>query len=91
MVEGSGHQRLLSSISTKTPLLMLALVSVGLVFYLAQKSSAWLGVPISYVILWNSLALVHFYLDGLIWAFKNPFVRKSIGPYLTPESHMAAE
>src|SRR5205807_3859036 len=50
MVEGSGHQRLLSSISTKTPLLLLALVSVGLVFYLAQKSSAWLGVPISYVI-----------------------------------------
>ncbi len=90
-VEGSGHQRLLSSISTKTPLLLLALVSVGSVFYLAEKSSAWLGVPISYVIVWNSLALVHFYLDGLIWAFKDPFVRKSIGPYLTPESHMAVE
>jgi hypothetical protein len=90
-VEGSGHQRLLSSISTKTPLLLLVLVSVGAVFYLAQKSSSWLGVPISYVILWNSLALVHFYLDGLIWAFKDPFVRKSIGPYLTPESHMAAQ
>jgi hypothetical protein len=89
-VEGSGHQRLLSSISAKTPLLLLALVSAGFVFYLAQKSSAWLGVPISYVILWNSLALVHFYLDGLIWAFKDPFVRNSIGPYLTPESHMAA-
>jgi uncharacterized Tic20 family protein len=90
-VEGSGHQRLLSSISTKTPLLLLSLVFVGMVFYLAQKSSGWLGVPISYVILWNSLALVHFYLDGLIWAFKDPFVRKSIGPYLTPESHMAAQ
>jgi hypothetical protein len=90
-VEGSGHQRLLSSISTNTPLLLLVLVSVGSVFYLAQKSSAWLGAPISYVILWNSLALVHFYLDGLIWAFKDPFVRKSIGPYLTPESHMAAQ
>jgi hypothetical protein len=90
-VEGSEHQRLLSSISTKTPLLLLALVSVGLVFYLAQKSSGWLGVPGTYVILWNSLALVHFYLDGLIWAFKDPFVRKSIGPYLTPESHMAAQ
>jgi uncharacterized Tic20 family protein len=90
-VEGSGHQRLLSSISTKTPLLLLALVFVGVVFYLAQKTSDWLGVPISYVILWNSLALVHFYLDGLVWAFKDPFVRKSVGPYLTPESHMAAQ
>jgi hypothetical protein len=52
-VDGSRHQRLLSSISTNTPLLLLALVSVGTVFYLAQKSSAWLGVPVSYVILWN--------------------------------------
>jgi uncharacterized Tic20 family protein len=90
-VEGSGRQRLLSSISTKTPLLLLTLVFVGLVFYLAEKSSNRLGVPISYVILWNSLALVHFYLDGLVWAFKDPFVRKSIGPYLTPESHMAVQ
>jgi hypothetical protein len=31
---------------------------------------------------WNSLVLMHFYLDGLIWSFKNPFVRKTIGPYL---------
>src|SRR5437660_3192675 len=38
--EGSEHQRLLSSISTKTPLLLFTLVSVGAVFYLAQKSSA---------------------------------------------------
>jgi hypothetical protein len=90
-VEGSGRQRLLSAISTKTPFLLLALVSIGLVFYLTEKSSGWLGVPVSYVILWNSLALVHFYLDGLIWAFKDPFVRKSIGPHLTPASHMAAE
>jgi hypothetical protein len=89
-LEGSGHQRVLSSISTNTPLLLLALVSAGLVFFVAQKSSALLGVPMSYIILWNSLALVHFYLDGLVWAFKNPFVRKSIGPYLTPELHMAA-
>jgi hypothetical protein len=90
-LKGSEHQQMLSSISSKTPLLLLTLVSVGLAFYVAQKSSAWLGVPVSYVVLWNSLALVHFYLDGLIWAFKNPFVRKSIGPYLTPESHMAAQ
>jgi hypothetical protein len=90
-VEGSGHQRLLSSISTRTPLLLLALVSVGLAFYLANKGSLWLGIPISYVILWNSLSLVHFYVDGLVWAFKDPFVRKSIGPYLTPDSHMAPQ
>ena len=85
---GSGHQRLLSTISTSTPLLLLTLVAVGLVFFLARESSSWLHVPVSYVILWNSLALVHFYLDGLVWAFKDPFVRKSVGPYLTPEINM---
>jgi uncharacterized membrane protein AbrB (regulator of aidB expression) len=91
VAEGSEHQRLLSSISTRTPLLLLALISVGALFYLAKTSSAWLGIPISYVILWNSLSLIHFYLDGLIWAFKNPFVRNSIGPFLTPESRMAEQ
>jgi hypothetical protein len=89
--EGSGRQKMLALISTRTPLLLIGLVSVGLVFYIAQASSAWLGIPISYVILWNSLALVHFYLDGLIWTFKDPFVRKSIGPFLIPESHMATQ
>lgn len=86
--EGSYRQNLLSSISASTPLLLGTISIVGLVFYLAQKGSAWFGVPITYVIVWNALTLVHFYLDGLIWAFRNPFVRKSIGPYLTPESHM---
>jgi hypothetical protein len=88
--EGSEHQRILSAVSKSAPLLLLSLASVGLVFYLAQEGSAWLGVPLTYIILWNSLTLVHFYLDGLVWAFKDPFVRKSVGPYLTPTSHMVA-
>jgi hypothetical protein len=45
-------------------------------------------MPMAYVILWNALTLVHFYLDGLIWAFKQPFVRQSIGAYLTPASRV---
>jgi hypothetical protein len=90
VAEGSGHQKLLSAISTSTPRLVLTLVSVGFLFLLADKGSSWLGVPISYVILWNSLALIHFYLDGLVWAFRDPFVRKSIGPYLIPESQTIA-
>jgi hypothetical protein len=86
--EGSISQRVLFTVSRSTPLLLLSFVSVGLVFYVAQKGTAFLGIPISYVILWNSMTLIHFYLDGLVWAFKDPFVRKSIGPYLTPGTHM---
>jgi uncharacterized Tic20 family protein len=86
-LEGSGRQRLLSSISTNTPLLLLTLVSVGSLFFVVELGTRWLGIPVSYIILWNSLALIHFYVDGLIWAFKDPFVRNSLGPYLTPELH----
>lgn len=89
MAKGSERQKLLSSVSASTPFLLLSLVSVGGVFYLALRGSVWLGIPITYSILWNSLALIHFYLDGFIWAFKDPFVRKSLGPYVAPSSHMA--
>jgi hypothetical protein len=85
---GSPRQRLLSAISTNTWLLVLALISVGLLFRSIRVGSDWLRIPISYTILWNSLALVHFYVDGFIWAFRNPFVRTSVGPYLAPESRM---
>jgi hypothetical protein len=35
----------------------------------------------------NALALVHFYIDGLIWAFRNPYIRRTVGPFLTLEGH----
>lgn len=84
-VEGSARQNLLSAISVSTPRLLLTLAFIGFVFLMANKGSSWLHIPISYVILWNSLALIHFYLDGLFWAFRDPFVRKSVGSYLMPE------
>jgi hypothetical protein len=82
---GSLRQRFLSAVSTHTWLLILSLLSIGLLFRSIRVGSDWLSVPVSYTILWNSLALVHFYVDGFVWAFRNPFVRKSVGPYLTPE------
>jgi hypothetical protein len=30
-----------------------------------------------------TLVLLHFYLDGIFWAFRRPEVRKLLGPYLT--------
>ena len=27
------------------------------------------------------------YLDGRFWAFRDPFVRKTIAPFLLPEDH----
>jgi hypothetical protein len=89
LAEGSGHQRLLSAISTKTPLLVGSLVSVGLLFYGMRVSADFLRISLSYTIIWNSLSLVHFYLDGFLWAFRNPFVRGSVAPYLVRPSQVA--
>jgi hypothetical protein len=88
---GSVKQRFLARVSTSTPLLLGSLTLVGALFYVAQKGSSWIGEPITYVILWNALALVHFYIDGLVWAFRNPFVRESIGGYLMPKSRMVLQ
>lgn len=40
-----------------------------------------------FMIAFNTLALSHFYLDGMIWAFKNPFIRRTVAPYLTLDTH----
>ena len=85
---GTTHQRLLGAISARPALLFATIVGSGLSFYAASKLSALFGIAMAYVILWNSITLVHFYLDGLIWAFKKPFVRQSIGAYLTPAARV---
>ena len=84
---GSPHQQVLSMVSHRLYLLFGVFFGSGMVFYLLQKGSTVLGMPMFYTVLWNALTLMHFYLDGLIWAFKRPFVRTSIGPYLTPDTH----
>ena len=87
---GSFHQRLLGHISAHPSLTLSAIAAMGLAFYVFNRGAELLGAPMVYVIAWNALTLVHFYLDGLIWAFRQAFVRQTFGPYLTPASHMVA-
>jgi hypothetical protein len=81
---GSTHQRILGKISASPVLIGATIVGTGVAFYAVQELAGRFGAPMAYIVLWNALTLVHFYLDGLIWAFKTPFVRESIGPHLTP-------
>lgn len=85
---GSTRQRLLGQVSANPRLLTFAMLSAGLTFYLFNRLAEGLGAPMTYIIAWNALTLVHFYLDGLIWAFRRPYVRETVGPYLTLESHL---
>lgn len=87
---GSPAQRVLGRLGQSLPLLLGALAASGTLIYVLEKTARGAGAPEAYLIFWNALTLVHFYLDGLIWAFRNPFVRASIGAYLTPSPRRMA-
>ena len=89
--QGSMREQVLGAISRNWVLLGGTLFLAGISFYAVQKVSLAVGASSVYLVLWSALAVVHFYVDGLVWAFKRPFVRQSIGPYLTPDSHMVPQ
>lgn len=68
----------------RNPRLLLGLfVLTGSLFMLLQLNLMAVTV---------ALVLLHFYLDGVFWAFRRPEVRKVLGPYLTGwPAHGAAE
>jgi len=86
---GSRRQQWLGRVSGSLPALLALMLFTGLLFYGLDKGSRLLHTYTPYIILWNSLALIHFYIDGLVWAFKDPFVRRTVGPFVTLNSHRA--
>jgi hypothetical protein len=84
---GSPAQQWLVKLSSNPRLLMVSLLVVGAFFLAIDRGSRIVGLYLSYIIVWNSLVLIHFYVDGLVWAFRNSFVRQTVGPYLVLESH----
>jgi hypothetical protein len=84
---GSRAQQWLVKLSSNPRLLMLSLLVLGAFFLAIDRGSRLVGMYLSYIIVWNSLVLIHFYVDGLVWAFRNSFVRQTVGPYLVLESH----
>jgi hypothetical protein len=81
---GSSVQRLLGNISSRPLLVYVVIVATGVAAWVMSRIAAAAGVPMAFVIGLNSLALIHFYLDGRIWAFRQPFVRQTIGQALIP-------
>jgi hypothetical protein len=81
--EGSTTQRILGKISSQTPLLIMILLGLGAASTAGAIFFRRAGHPAVFESLYLLLAFEHFYLDGLFWAFRDPSVRKSIGPLLT--------
>lgn len=87
---GSRRERLLAWISARPARVFATLILMGTSFYIADRVTSLLGLGMAYIVVWNAMTLVHFYIDGLVWAFRTPHVRESIGPYLMPASRIAA-
>ena len=72
--QGSSAQRRLSRLWRDPKVLLPAFLIAGLVFLVLQLQAMAISI---------TLVLLHFYLDGLFWAFNRPEVRNSMGPYLS--------
>jgi hypothetical protein len=82
----------LARLSTSLPLLILAILTAGGLFLALQIfSDRGKLLQTMYEGGYLSLALVHFYLDGLFWAFKRREVRENVGPYLMTVGSMSVD
>jgi hypothetical protein len=74
-------QRALSRLWRDPWVLIPALIAGGALFMVLQ---------INLMAVTIALVLLHFYLDGLFWAFKQPEVRRALAPYLIGGNTKAA-
>lgn len=80
---GSTPQQIVQRLSANAGLLVTCIVGVGMSFAVAESVLRHSGHASVFENIYLLLAFEHFYLDGLIWAFRDPKVRSSIGPWLT--------
>ena len=77
-----GAPAALLKLSSKLPYLITVLFAIGFSFYLMKDFTDRNGYQYWFESLYLLIALVHFYVDGLIWSFKRPHVRQTIGSVL---------
>jgi hypothetical protein len=87
---GSRAQVYLHRVSASNLGLVVALAAAGLGFFAAKELLTRFGYLTLFEAGYLLLAFVHFYIDGLFWAFRDPHVRRSLGPYLMQGSPAAA-
>ncbi len=85
-----GTNLALRGISSRLYLLIPVLAAVGGSFYLLNNYSNAHGYRYWFESLYLFIAFEHFYLDGLIWSFRQPHVRQTILPFLVRRPDAAA-
>jgi hypothetical protein len=79
---GSLAQSLLQRVGARNTVLLPALAASGLAFFVAKELLTRMGYLAFFEACYLLLAFLHFYADGLFWAFRDPHVRQSLGPFL---------
>ena len=79
---GSAREQALGFVSRHPAALGTLFLACGIVFWVGARTMTSGAADSVYWCLLISSNFIHFYLDGLIWAFRRPEVRKSLGPYL---------
>jgi hypothetical protein len=80
--EGSRAQALLQRVGARNAVLLPALAASGLAFFAAKELLTRMGHLEFFEACYLLIAFLHFYSDGLFWAFRDPEVRRSLGPFL---------
>lgn len=81
---------LLERLSVSTPLLLASIGATGLLTLGTFAAIHTFGRESIFEVMYMSLAFVHFYLDSLFWAFRDPHVRATVGPYFAARARAAA-
>lgn len=85
-----GAPVLLRLVSARLVYLIPLLAAVGFFFYFLKGFMDSRGYQVGFESLYLFIAFQHFYMDGLIWSFKRPHVRKTMLPFLLPQGAPAA-
>lgn len=76
-----GH-RALHRVSHNLPLLVAVMLGLGATLLTLKMVAGGAGYAAHFEGFYLTVAFIHFYLDGLIWAFRDPHVRSTMGPLL---------
>jgi hypothetical protein len=80
-----GAPPLLRLVSGRLVYLIPMLAAIGFFFYFLKGFMDSNSYAYGFESLYLFIAFLHFYMDGLIWSFKRPHVRKSMLPFLLPQ------
>ena len=87
---GSIAQKTLHSVASRPAIVVAVLLSFAIVPFAFDRVLHFENWMAFHTVWLNAIVLLHFYLDGLFWAFKDPYTRQSLGPFLVWHESLAS-